>query len=161
MSRLRLLAFVAVAGTGLPAAAAGQTLTIAGPADTVTVTASQLAALPRETVRARIHEDPERAWTGVQLHQLIKLVKYPIDSLRGRRLSDVLVAEAADGYRAIFSLAELAPDLGGRGALLVDRADGAPLPATDGPFRLLVPYETRPTRWVRQVVRLRIVSIPQ
>ncbi|MEZ4457998.1 MAG: hypothetical protein R2882_15850 [Gemmatimonadales bacterium] len=156
-----LVAAAVLASLVVPDTAAGQTVTVIGPADSVVVTASQLAALPRETVRARIHEDPERAWTGVQLHHLIKLVHYPIDSLRGRRLADVLVVEAADGYRAIFSLAELAPDLGGRGALLVDRADGAGLPVADGPLRLLVPYETRPTRWVRQVVRLRIVSVPQ
>jgi hypothetical protein len=41
-------------------------------------------------------------------------------------------------------------------ACLVDRCDGKPLSAQEGPLRIVVPGEKRHSRWVRQVVALRI-----
>ena len=32
--------------------------------------------------------------------------------------------------------------------------DGKPLDAKQGPLRLIVPDESRPARWIRQVVRI-------
>ena len=58
---------------------------------------------------------------------------------------------ATDGYRAAFSLAELEPELTDRVILLADTKDGQPLPSREGPFRIIVPGEKRPARWVRQV----------
>jgi hypothetical protein len=34
---------------------------------------------------------------------------------------------------------------------LADTKDGQPLPPREGPFRIIVPGEKRPARWVRQV----------
>ena len=62
----------------------------------------------------------------------------------------VLVA-GSDGYRVAFSLAELEPELTDRVILLADTKDGEPLPPREGPFRIIVPGEKRPARWVRQV----------
>ena len=59
--------------------------------------------------------------------------------------------EATDGYRAVFALAELDSDLTDRVILLADTKDGQPLPASEGSFRIIVPGEKRPARWVRQV----------
>jgi hypothetical protein len=38
-----------------------------------------------------------------------------------------------------------------RVVLLADTKDGQPLPTREGPFRIIVPDEKRPARWVRQV----------
>jgi DMSO/TMAO reductase YedYZ molybdopterin-dependent catalytic subunit len=62
-----------------------------------------------------------------------------------------VVVDAADGYRAVFALAELDPAQTDRVILLADRKDGQPLPAAEGPLRVVVPGEKRPARWVRQV----------
>lgn len=70
------------------------------------------------------------------------------------------LAEARDGYRVLFSLAELAPSLGNQRVLLVDRVDGEALSAEDGPWRLVMPGEAHPTRWARQVVTLRVAAAP-
>jgi hypothetical protein len=35
--------------------------------------------------------------------------------------------------------------------LLADARDGQPLSPHEGPFRIIVPKEKRPARWVRQV----------
>jgi hypothetical protein len=69
-----------------------------------------------------------------------------------------VVVEAADGYRVVFALAELDPSIGARHVLVVDREDGNPLSASDGPYRLVVEGEVRPARWSRQVVAFHVRS---
>jgi hypothetical protein len=44
-----------------------------------------------------------------------------------------VLVEATDGYRAVFSLAELDPELIDRVVLLADTKDGQPLPPREGP----------------------------
>ena len=114
---------------------------------------SDLARLPRVEVRATEHGRAS-TFSGVSVAAVLRLAGVPVDSVRGRRAARYVLALAADDYRAAFSLAELAPDLSGRDALLVDRRDGAPLPAAEGPLRLVVPGDRRPARWVRQVTTL-------
>lgn len=59
-------------------------------------------------------------------------------------------------YRVVFSLAELAPDLTGRVVLLADARDGKPLASDEGPLRLVLPDDARPTRWIRQITSLAV-----
>jgi len=42
------------------------------------------------------------------------------------------------------------------GVSLVDRKNGAPLSAEEGPFRVVMEGERRHSRWIRQVVCLRV-----
>jgi hypothetical protein len=67
-----------------------------------------------------------------------------------------LVVEASDGYRAVFALPEIDPACTDRTILLVDRRDGKPLSAKEGPLRIVVPGEKRHSRWVRQVIAFKI-----
>jgi hypothetical protein len=66
------------------------------------------------------------------------------------------LVEATDGYRAVFALAELDPELTDRVILLADTKDGQPLSPSEGAFRVIVPGEKRPARWVRQVRALTV-----
>lgn len=50
----------------------------------------------------------------------------------------VVVATAADGFQAVFSCAELMPDMGPTRAFVAWEVDGAPVPADQGPLRLIV-----------------------
>ena len=76
--------------------------------------------------------------------------------LRGPAMALYVVAEASDGYRAIFALAELDPAFTDRVILLADRRDGKPLSAREGPLQMIVPGEKKHARWVRQVIRLKV-----
>jgi hypothetical protein len=67
-----------------------------------------------------------------------------------------LVVEAADGYRVVFALPELDPACSNQMILLADRRDGKPLDSMDGPLRIVVPAEKRHSRWVRQVIALKV-----
>ena len=121
----------------------------------IVMTAADLARLAGAEVRAVEHGRPG-TFAGVSLTDVLRRAGVPIDSVRGARTTAYVLVTAADGYRALFSLAELAPDLGGRAVIVADRRDGQPLGSTDGPLRLVVPGDQRPTRWVRQVVAIDI-----
>lgn len=119
-----------------------------------TVFPADLAHLTRYDTTVSAHEVSGR-YSGVALTDLLALVNAPLgDSLRGRSLATYVVVEAADGYRVLFSIVELDARFTDRVVLLADRKDGQPLPAAEGPYRLIVPGEKRPARWERQVVRV-------
>ena len=119
-----------------------------------------LAKLPRTTVEASDHGKPG-TWQGVAFDELLKQAGAPLgDALRGGKLASYLVVGATDGYRVVFSLAEFDAAFGATRAILADTRDGKPLDAHEGPFRLVVPDEKRPGRWVRQVERIELRSAP-
>jgi hypothetical protein len=66
------------------------------------------------------------------------------------------LVDGSDGYRAVFALAELSPDFTDHVILLADTKDGQPLSPREGPYRLVVPGEKHPTRWVRQVIAVEV-----
>jgi hypothetical protein len=124
------------------------------------LTGAEVANMPRREVVANAHRVSGR-FAGVALGEVLRRVAAPGgDSLRGPALATYVLIEAADGYRALFALAELDSGFTDRLVLLADRKDGAALSAKDGPFQLIVPDERRPARWVRQVRRIRVVQAP-
>jgi hypothetical protein len=99
---------------------------------------------------------------GVALADLLARAGVPAgEALRGPALGTVLVATAKDGYRVVFSLAEIDAKLGNHAVFVVDRCVGAPLAAEDGPLRLVVPGEARAARSVRQLTGLRVAAVPE
>jgi hypothetical protein len=71
-------------------------------------------------------------------------------------LTITVIVDATDGYRAVFALAELDPEITDRVILLADTKDGQPLSPREGPFRIIVPGEKRAARWVRQVTAVTV-----
>lgn len=135
-----------------PAAAAPQ-----GPVD-VKLDEALIATLAQTTAQGESHGRP-LSCEGVALVELLRAsAAMPAAPLRGAQLARVVQVRARDGYRAVFSLAELDPSLGNRPVLLTRRCNGAGLPPEDGPWRLIVPGESRPARWVRQVESIRVVD---
>lgn len=124
------------------------------------VTAADFAKLARRDTTVSAHEVTGR-YSGVALTDLLALVNAPLgDSLRGRTLGTYVVAEASDGYRVLFSIAELDSRFTDRVVIVADSKDGKPLAASEGPYRLIVPGEKRPARWARQVVRISLGNAP-
>ena len=74
-------------------------------------------------------------------------------------MTEVLVVDAADGYKAVFALAEVDAAFAVREIILADKRDGKPLDSKEGPFRIIAPGDKRGARWVRQVTALRITDV--
>jgi hypothetical protein len=81
----------------------------------------------------------------------------PVEKHAGLR--GAVVAKAADGFEAVFSIGELLGTLGSTQALLVWEVDGAPLDEATGPFRIAVTTDKRPSRSLYQVRRLEVVDL--
>lgn len=124
------------------------------------VHAAELAALPRDSVRWASEHGPSHMYVGVRLSDLLRYVGVPLDSLRGPDLTKRLVVEAADRYRVVFALGELAPGIGARMVLVADKQDGQPLSEAAGPLRIVVPADGKGARCVRQVIALRVRDEP-
>ena len=67
-------------------------------------------------------------------------------------------ATAADGFDAVFSTAELMPEIGPSQVLVAWAKDGAPIPPPEGPLRLLVPTDKKGSRSIRQLVRIEVLD---
>ena len=81
------------------------------------------------------------------------------DSMRGPRMTEAMLVEAADNYKVVFALAEVDPAFATREIILADKKNGKPLDAQEGPFRIVAPGDKRGARWVRQVTMIRIVAV--
>lgn len=120
--------------------------------------AAAWATMPRQTALAVDHGTPA-TFEGVPLRHILSLVKVPAGAdLRGDALCLVVRIEAADGYQAVYALAELDSGLRDRPILLADVRDGKPLPSTSGPFQIVAADEAKAGRWVRQVTRITVIS---
>lgn len=123
-------------------------------------TAAELAALPHIAQKAKDKEGKTHRYRGIELRELLKQAGAPQGKdIHGLVLGQALLVTAADGYKVVFALPELDPAFTERTVLLADQRDGQPLAAEQGPYQIIVPQEKRPTRWVRQVTSLRVVTV--
>jgi DMSO/TMAO reductase YedYZ molybdopterin-dependent catalytic subunit len=142
-------------------AAAPAELRINGTVSTPLVLAgSDLQKMPRKTLSVvNPHNKKTEKYEGVLLEELLRRAGVPQgEQLRGASMAFYVIAGAEDGYRAVFSLAELDSGILESEVTVADTMDGAPLPAKDGPFRLVAPHDKRPTRWVRMPKSITVVG---
>lgn len=132
----------------------------------VSLDASELAKLPLTEVEASDHQTKHR-YSGVLVRDVLGLVGTPSgDSLRGKALGLVVRITANDNYSVVFALAEFEPELfepefSDRTIILADKQDGEPLPDNAAPFRIVIPGDTHPARWIRQVKSIEVISLSQ
>lgn len=132
----------------------------------IRIGAEEWGRLPHDTIRvpktpAGGHAPAAGAYSGVAMRTLLTRMGVPEGAaIRGEALRLYVVAEASDGYRVLFSLAELDPAFSDTPVLVADRKDGAALDAHDGPVRILAPGDKRPTRWVRNLIRITVQRAP-
>jgi len=121
------------------------------------LTLSQLAKLPQVSVRAKDEKGNEAVWEGTALHAVLNAAGVKLgEAIRGAALANYLVAEAADGYRVVFTLPEVDPAFTDLIFLLADRRNEQPMGDYEGRLRIVVPHEKRHARWVRKVVSLNL-----
>jgi DMSO/TMAO reductase YedYZ molybdopterin-dependent catalytic subunit len=108
----------------------------------------------RDAKGAATAPETARHYTGCLLRDILDQAK-PIEKHRFDLRKSVVIAIASDGYRAVFSWAELYLSPIGDGALVVYERDGLPLPESEGPLALVSLKDTRPgprhVKWLRSI----------
>jgi DMSO/TMAO reductase YedYZ molybdopterin-dependent catalytic subunit len=137
-------------------------LRIAGNVTTsLTLSVAELKSLPRKTLKVlNPHENKEETYEGVPVPELLRKAGVPQNGkLRGSALATYVLAEAADGYSVLYSLAELDTDFQDSEVIVADTMDGAPLGEKQGPFKMVAPHDKRPARWIRMLKSLTVVTV--
>jgi len=150
LRRLSVLGALLVA-LAMPAATAGTAaaapvrpvLTVSGTvANPASYTASQLAALPTETVQLPLPGGRTVAATGVSLDLLVTTAAPVLPTAKNALLRVIVTAGSPFGRRVSFALGELDPNFGDHDAVVVLSLGGRPLPAP----ALAVPGDLVPVR---------------
>jgi DMSO/TMAO reductase YedYZ molybdopterin-dependent catalytic subunit len=123
------------------------------------LTLADLKNMPRKKLSVvNPHDKKTEAYEGVLLEDLLRKAGVPQgENLRGPSMATYVLAEASDGYRVVFSLAELDSGIIESDVIVADTMDSAPLRDKQGPFRLVAPHEKRPSRWVRMLKSITVV----
>jgi hypothetical protein len=122
-----------------------------------TISAAEIAALPRAEVQVTWGEKT-RAFAGPRLAHVLRAAGQPVGARLHGQLATFVVVEGADGFRAVYSLAELDADLHAGKSILADRVDGAPLAGKEAPWRLVAEGDLKPWRSVYAVRRVELKS---
>ena len=123
----------------------------------LTLSATDLASMPRTTAVARDKQGVEHSFSGVALADIFKEAGVTTGrQLRGENLAKYVLVTCADNYQVVFSLAELDSSFTDRVVILADQMEGKPLAPGVGPFRIVVPGEKKPARNCFQVTAIAI-----
>ena len=123
---------------------------------------ADLKKMPRKTLSVvNPHDNKTETYEGVLLEELLKRAGIAQgEKLRGALMATYVIAEAEDGYRVVFSLAELDSGILDSDVIVADTMNGESLAPKQGPFRLVAPHEKRPARWVRMLKSITVVRAP-
>jgi hypothetical protein len=103
----------------------------------------------------------------VSLYNVLKAAGAEVDlnmspgtasSRKNHALRFAVVVVGRDGYTAVFSLAEIVPEVGGRQVWLALDASGKPFAEGEGHMRVISPDDKNLSRWVRDVGTIQIVD---
>jgi hypothetical protein len=162
MKYIRLpLAFIVLTALVFAQAPPAAALAVQGDiASPLSLTADDLAKMPRQTVSVPAPDGAKIVYEGVTLLAVLQKAGAPFGKqLRGKVLSSYVLAKAMDGYQVVFTLGELDPDFGNETILVADKRDGKPLADKQGPFRLVCPNDHEGARSVRMLETLEIVRL--
>ena len=121
---------------------------------------TDLKKLPRTKLKVlNPHENKEEIYQGVAVQELLRLAGVPQkEKLRGPAMAMYVLAEASDGYRVVYALAELDSDFQDSDVIVADTVNGSPLEDKQGPFKMVAPHDKRPARWIRMLKSLTVVT---
>lgn len=159
----RALVFVAMASLAIAQSpdTAAATLSVGGDvSNPLTLTAGDLAKLPRRSVTFEEHDGSKATYEGVTLTDILKKAGAPSGSqLKGKTMASYVLATARDGYQVTFTLAELDPVIHDSTVIVADTRDGKPIPGSLGPLRIIAATDKKGARSVRMLEKLQVVVL--
>ncbi|MFB6456354.1 molybdopterin-dependent oxidoreductase [Chitinophaga sp. Hz27] len=134
------------------------TITVNGEVTTpLTLTLESLNQMKKSSVTAADKDGKSHVYSGVALYDILQAAGVTFGSaLRGENMAKYLLVKSGDGYEVLFSLPEIDPAFNDKTILVAMESDGQALPQGKGPYRLVVPGEKRPARWVWEVTTLTV-----
>lgn len=162
---MRPLAALGALALGLSlwaSAAVAQSLTVVGlDGKETTVSAEQLADMPRGKVEAPWGETPT-VYEGPKLVYVLRAAGVPVGArLHGDPMMAVVLATGGDGFTALYALPEVDSGFHDGTAILADTADGKPLADKQAPWRLVLAADRKPWRSVYALTRIEVRSVAQ
>lgn len=156
-----LLILPLLAGLVKAQASGGGALSVQGDVPMpLSLTADDLAKMPRETVSVPGPDGSKLVYEGVLLREILKKAGAPMgEQLRGKALTTYVLGMATDGYQVAFTLGELDAQFGNESILVADKRDGKLLPEKQGPLRLVCPNDKEGARSVRMLETLHVVRL--
>jgi DMSO/TMAO reductase YedYZ molybdopterin-dependent catalytic subunit len=151
----------AIAQTAAPAAdTSSAILKLEGAIPTpLTLTSNDLAKLPRSTA-ALTSDGNTTTYEGVLLYDLLTKAGWQFGrGMTGKGMASYILATARDGYQVTFTPGDIDPLFGNIKILIADKADNAPLPAREAPFRIIVPGDKMHARSLFSVVKIEVVRL--
>src|SRR5208337_1498365 len=148
-----------------PGGIANQATLSGAVADPTIITPETLAALNQSTTETATYlagsTPVTDTYTGVSLWTLIQdagLLTNP--AIKNDLLGFAVVATGSDGYRAVISLGEIAPNFGHQPDLVAyaDTAGQLGPGGSDGALRLIVPGDVAGGRYVSNLVSLQVID---
>jgi len=127
----------------------------------------------RETFAADLHAVDYTAKDGKHTSRCIPLLSIlksaGVDSAVGKNpaadpkaknqsLHLAIIIRGRDGYVAVFSLAELLPEIGNKPAWVAIDQDNSSLSDRDTPAKLIVPADAKPGRWVHGIDIIQVID---
>jgi len=116
-----------------------------------------LHRLPAERVDVSFqtsHGTEKSSYTGVLLWRLLDEAGGIDDPAKGAELHHTISITARDGYTVVISTGEIAPDFGGKAAMIAYERDGVELGAQG--LRVIMPGDRHGGRYVRDVVEMEV-----
>ncbi len=133
-------------------------VTVKGPRESAVVTASDLKAMKRYTVK--VGWDGGHTFVGAGMTDILATIGAPSEKrLHGPALDQVVIVTGRDGFIAVLAVAETSLTLKSEPIILADEEDGKPLDAKQGPYRLVIGGELKQPRSVWGVVGIELRPI--
>ena len=141
-----------------PVPAGPPVVTVKGPRDTTVVTAADLKAMQRYTVK--VGWGGGHTFSGAGMTDILATIGAPSEKrLHGPALDQVVIITGRDGFIAVLAIAETSLTLKKQPVILADEEDGKPLDSRQGPYRLVIGGELKQPRSVWGVVGIELRPI--
>ncbi|HTE47987.1 MAG TPA: molybdopterin-dependent oxidoreductase [Gemmatimonadaceae bacterium] len=122
---------------------------------------TDLASIARRSYRVAAEGSTDSATvSGVTLWDILQKSGIPSAEASGRQRAAMYVQlTGADGQTAVIALVEIDPSFSRRSVIVVDRRNGQPLDAVEGPWRAIVSDDLRHARWIRGLSTIDIKTV--
>jgi hypothetical protein len=127
----------------------------------LSLTAEDLDKMPRATATLTA-DGNTTTYEGVLLYDILVKAGWQFGrGMTGKGMASYLIATGKDGYQVVFALPEIDPMFGGAKVIIADKADGAPLPGPQQPFRIVAPQDKMHARSIYSLLKIEVVRLRQ